>query len=372
MNQIQILSALNNPTFYNAKKYAAKLVTLLNLAKELRQMEGFKPVFSEVCGNVQLVKDMPVLSPLNYYSKGKYNEAVTSQNFCRDIYGEFDFWQVIVLNHNAGSYSFPLPVNTKFYSLFMEFIGIETAVNVAKEKPLHSVSIPGEVLQTIGKAVKFISKDNLRPALTGVCLKIKDNKLQIAATDCHKLFYSPLLDCNDNDGTYIIPADAAKKLAKVKTKKDEFVTLNIFDNDKAEFAGVEFSFITDAKFPDYAVVIPEYNTYMQFDRVQFITNLKQVVPYSNRSTNQVKLHLNGSIALHCEDVDFSFEADREMNYTSKNFPDFDIAFNGNFLIDIMNVFKDKEIKMYHNGQSSTKAGTFTDGKDNVLCMPLYI
>lgn len=370
MNTIQILSALNNPTFYNSKKYAAKLVTLWNLAKELKQMEGFNVLLSDVQGNLQIVKGMPILSLINYKIKHKYGEDMASQRLCRDIYGEFQQWQVITLTHNLGYYSFALPYNTKFYFLFLEFVGIETKKDAIKNNPIQSILLPFEILQSVSKAIKFISKDELRPALNGVSLKIKDNKLQVAATDCHKLFYSPFFDCIGDDGTYIIPINAAKEIIKLKTKKDALLLINIYKGNKAELENIDFMLI-DARFPDYSVVIPKYKNFMEFNREQMITNVKKVLPYSNKCTSQVNLHLNGSIALHTQDVDFSFECDADMPYITKDFKDTDIAFNGTLLNTCLNSFKDTNVKMFTDGENS-KGAIFSNGIDNVLLMPLMI
>ena len=102
-----------------------------------------------------------------------------------------------------------------------------------------------------------------------------------------------------------------------------------------------------------------------------IANVKKLLPYSNKSTGQVNLHLNGSIAMHCEDVDFSFRCDADMPYLSKIFDDTDIAFNGKFLNTCLTTFKEENVKMFTDG-SSTKAAIFTNDTDNVLLMPLML
>lgn len=95
------------------------------------------------------------------------------------------------------------------------------------------------------------------------------------------------------------------------------------------------------------------------------------MPYSNKFTSQVNFHINGSIALHSQDVDFSFECNADMPYISKNIPDTDIAFNGKMLNECLSIFKDSTLKFKTDGKS-TQAGIFTNDTDTVLIMPLML
>jgi DNA polymerase III sliding clamp (beta) subunit (PCNA family) len=75
--------------------------------------------------------------------------------------------------------------------------------------------------------------------------------------------------------------------------------------------------------------------------------------------------------MSASDIDFGFECAKEMSYINKNFIDTDIAFNGKFLIEGLNIFKSKEISMYSEGNPS-KAAIFTDEVETVLLMPLLL
>lgn len=82
--------------------------------------------------------------------------------------------------------------------------------------------------------------------------------------------------------------------------------------------------------------------------------------------------LIGKIKFSAQDVDFSFEAETKMPYVEKQFPDLEIAFNGKFLCTTLATFKDDVVSMYHDGKRNSTCGIFSDGKDNILVMPLMM
>ena len=125
----------------------------------------------------------------------------------------------------------------------------------------------------------------------------------------------------------------------------------------------------DARFPDYKVVVPKYKSGVTFDKNTFVSCVKQVLPFSNKSTNAVNIDINGELRFAAQDVDFSFEGGIRSAYLKKDMPDTVIAFNGKFLIETMGIFKSDKITMLSEG-SPTKAGIFTDGTDTALIMPL--
>src|ERR1035437_5133149 len=168
----------------------------------------------------------------------------------------------------------------------------------------------------------------------------------------------------------LIQYESVKKLSISKpVKKEIYITL--FNDNTALINGIEVNLLPDTKYPDYKAVIPEYESKMAFDREQVISNVKSVMVYSNKSTNQVNLYLNGNIQLSSQDVDLAFESGLSMPYISKEFQDCKSGFNGKFLSEALSIFKTNKVDMYSEGNSQ-KAAIFTDGIDKVLLMPLML
>lgn len=371
MTQKQIISDLGfDANYWLAKKYAAKLMGLFNLINDLEKLDGYKVSLNGIKGNLQLVNELPELNVDNYHSRFSFDEAKRQQDFCRDLFGEFENWQQVTITHNSGRYSFPFPTNNRLYNVIAAMAG-EVITETKKDvNVLNTIAVNSGIFKEFTKALKFISKDNLRPAMTCVCLDFENYTCEVVSTDAHKLFLSPKFEGSEKSKvTILIGEQAAKSLSKI-TPATEITEISILDNDRIMIEG-EIYPTCDARFPDYRCVIPNYELMMEFDKAQLIKNVKKVMPYANKSTNQVNFHINGSIALHSQDVDFSFECDADMPYISKDIPDTDIAFNGKFLIESLGIFKDKVLKFKTDG-ISTKAGIFTNDTDTVLIMPLML
>jgi len=371
----QIISDLGfDANYWLAKKYAAKLVGLFSLINELEKLDGFKVCLNGIKGNLELVNELPELNPDNYYSRDAYIRNVTMQENCKCIYGEFENWQQVTISHKTGSYSFPFPIGNKLYNVIASMAG-ETVIETKKEvNVLNTVAVDSGIFATFSKAVKFISKDGLRPAMQHICLDFENYKCEVVATDAHRLYLSPKFEGSEKERVQILINEQTAKILAKNKPDSELTEISILDNDRIMVNGEIYNNQTEwnyMKFPDYRCVIPDYKESMQFEVKPFIANVKKVMPYANKSTNQVNFHLNGSIALHSQDVDFSFECNADMPYITKSFPDTDIAFNGKLLTESLSIFKEKVIKMKTAGNSK-QAGIFTNDTDTVLLMPLQL
>ena len=371
MTQQQILTGLKLNSDQLTKKYAGKLVLIFNLINELEKLEGFKVSLSSEIGNVDMVKALPELVREKYHYSSSFYEAQKQQDNCRNVFGLFEQWVNVSVSHDKGCYTFPFPVNNVFYDKFLGMAGMQ--VNEVKKDVFikETIILDASILKSFSKALKFISKDYLRPAMQCVLIHCNEGKATLVSTDAHKLYTSQQFDCSQNNDTKLLISESdAKRLSKIKPLHD-VIELHILLDDNQILVDDEIINLVDARFPDYKVVIPEYETFMEFEKDSFVKNIKKVIPYANKSTSQVNFHLNGSIALHTQDVDFSFECDAEMPYISKNFIDTDIAFNGKFLLETCSIFKDKTLKFYSEGKN-TKGAIISNGNESVLLMPLMI
>ena len=95
--------------------------------------------------------------------------------------------------------------------------------------------------------------------------------------------------------------------------------------------------LIDGKFPNYEAVIPKENpNVLTIDRQLFLNSVRRVSIFSNKTTNQIKLKIAGSLLnISAEDFDFSNKADEnlECQYSGD---DMQIGFNSKFLIEMLN------------------------------------
>src|SRR5215211_8821107 len=169
------------------------------------------------------------------------------------------------------------------------------------------------LITAIGKTLFATSNDDLRPAMTGVFFEMDKKGLQFVATDAHRLVRFKRKDvvCPKTD-TLIVPKKPLNMLKSALPDNDDELTVNYNSNHLFVTHGTtQMSCrLIDARFPDYKVVIPGDNPYkLTVGRNDFQHALRRVSVFSNKSTNQVVLNINGSeLELAAQDVDFSFAA----------------------------------------------------------------
>jgi DNA polymerase-3 subunit beta len=125
------------------------------------------------------------------------------------------------------------------------------------------------------------------------------------------------------------------------------------------------------------VVIPTDNPYkLIVNKADFQSALRRVSIFSNKSTNQVVLNINGSeLQMAAQDIDFSFEGNERMK-CQYNGEDLQIAFNAKFLVEMLSGADSSDIVMELS--TSTKAGIIkpTEQGENeellMLVMPLML
>ncbi|MBD0283997.1 MAG: DNA polymerase III subunit beta, partial [Flavisolibacter sp.] len=98
--------------------------------------------------------------------------------------------------------------------------------------------------------------------------------------------------------------------------------------------------------------------------------------FSNKSTNQVALAINGSeLQLTAQDVDFSFEGNEHMKCQYDG-DEITIAFNARFLIEMLNAADSSEVSLELS--TPTKAGIIKPTEQEkeedllMLVMPLML
>jgi DNA polymerase III subunit beta len=136
--------------------------------------------------------------------------------------------------------------------------------------------------------------------------------------------------------------------------------------------------LIDGKYPNYEAVIPTTNpNKLTIDRSQFLSSLKRVSIFSNKTTHQVRIKIAGSqLTISAEDLDFASEANERLtcSYTGE---DMEIGFNSRFLIEMLNNLDSQEVNVEMSAPN--RAGILLPtAKDNpaedilMLVMPVML
>lgn len=243
----------------------------------------------------------------------------------------------------------------------------------------HGINISTDSLQTaISNTLFAASSDELRPAMTGIYIQFNDSNTTFVATDGHRLVRYRRVDVvSDANTSILIPKKALSLLQKSLPSENLDCTME-FNTSNAFFTFGEIKMICrliDERFPDYESVIPADNPFeLIIDKSEFLSTLKRISIYANKTTNQVVLKINGSeLQVSAEDLDFSNEANERLacEYSGE---DMEIGFNARFLIEILSNLNSKDIKL--NLSAPNKAGllvpTEKDDEEDLLMLVMPV
>jgi len=215
----------------------------------------------------------------------------------------------------------------------------------------YSFNINSNTLGTaIGNTIFSTSTDELRPAMTGVFLRLSSKSCTFVSTDGHRLVKYIRTDIKGDevDHDMIIPRKSLNLLKSIIPSDDKNEISIEFNASNAFFSYENISMVCrliDERYPDYENVIPSDNSNnITVDKSEILNSLKRISIYANKTTNQVRLKVSGSeILISAEDLDFSNEANERISCDHDG-SDIEIGFNAKFLIEILsNILSDKVI-----------------------------
>jgi DNA polymerase-3 subunit beta len=213
----------------------------------------------------------------------------------------------------------------------------------------NNMRISADVIsKAINKTIFATGNDELRPVMSGVFCQFSPSEILFVATDAHKLVRYKRTDIvSNNGGSFILPKKPLN-LLKANLRGDEEVLVEYNDSN------VVFTFsdiiltcrLVDGKYPNYEAVIPKENpNVLTVDRLQFLSSLKRVSIFSNKSTHQIKLRIVGSeLSISAEDLDFSNESNERLT-CSFDGDDMEIGFNARFLMEMLSNIDSTEVKI---------------------------
>ncbi|MCW8805190.1 MAG: DNA polymerase III subunit beta [Ignavibacteriaceae bacterium] len=235
-----------------------------------------------------------------------------------------------------------------------------------------------DLKRAIDQTAFAMSKEDMRPAMTGTLLEFTSEGLKFVTTDGHRLVR--LVYKNVKSGTeeqYIVPERAISVLSKLLGETD--VKIFLGKSHISFFIGdVEFSTrLIAEKYPAYSSVIPlENENLLKTKRHDLLSSIKRMMLFSSTSSKQVKFSISkNNIVVSAEDIDQGSNAVETISceYTGEQM---DIGFNTQYVNDILTHVDDEEVLFKLH--SPTKAciiepGKKLDGEDlMLLLMPVRL
>lgn len=208
-------------------------------------------------------------------------------------------------------------------------------------------------LKCIKQTVYAAAVYDTNNVLSGVSLDIKDNIIEMAATDGSRLARCrEKIDGKLNQNSVIIPSRTLNELSGVIQAGDSQDLMIGIKNSQIIFklgSIILSSRLIEGSYPKYGQLIPNTSDKtVLIDKDDFISSLELTSTMANERTNIVRLTFNNdTIELKADTPDLGDSTDIvSIDYKEDEFK---IAFNYKYLLDSLKVIDTAKIKMEMNG-----------------------
>jgi DNA polymerase-3 subunit beta len=252
---------------------------------------------------------------------------------------------------------------------------------VELEDPSSTI-IEGDILATaISKTIFASGNDDLRPVMSGVFFQFTTEGLTFVATDAHKLVKYQREDVSaSQDSDFIMPKKPLNLLKGILAGSESEVLIE-YNDSNAKFTFDDTQLVCrliDGKYPNYEAVIPKENpNKLTIERNQFLSSVRRVSIFSNKTTHQVRLKIAGAeLNISAEDVDYSNKAEERLTCSYQG-DDMQIGFNSRFLTEMLNNLTSDEVQLEMSLPNRAGILTPVDGLDpgekiTMLVMPVML
>jgi DNA polymerase-3 subunit beta len=234
------------------------------------------------------------------------------------------------------------------------------------------ISIPGNMLTTyLAKAIHAASPDELRRSMNGVYFEIKKGEFRVVATDGHRLvkIIKSNFDYEGDKNSMLVPIKTCQMIARlyktgkaaeaaaegdeksddIDTSKNTSAEVEIyFSNDflKCESNNITItSRLIDDTFPNYESVIPTDNEkIMKVEREPLLSAVKRSIIMSDQVTNRTSFNIKeNELIVKAANTEYGTDSDETIDCSFTENEEFEIAFNGKYLMEALQQFSSPEI-----------------------------
>ncbi len=259
--------------------------------------------------------------------------------------------------------------------------GEEFPKAVSLEDPSTTKITSGVLATAISKTIFASGNDELRPVMSGVFFQFSTEALTFVATDAHKLVKYTRTDVKAPQAAeFIMPKKPLNLLKTMLAISDSEVLVEYNEsNAKFSFDGIELVCrLIDGKYPNYEAVIPKENpNKLSIQRTQFLSSVRRVSIFSNKTTHQIRLKIAGAeLNISAEDIDYSNKAEERLTCDYQG-DDMEIGFNSRFFTEMLNNLNSHEVQLEMSLPNRAGILTPIDGLEEgeevtMLVMPVML
>lgn len=248
-------------------------------------------------------------------------------------------------------------------------------------EPQISFQVSGENLKRmISKTVFAVSHDEMRPILTGILMQIRSNEMRVVATDGHRLsrIIKSGIDFSGEPRDIVIPMKALNLLLRGLDDADN-PEIGISET-RAYFATDNQRLTTrliDGHYPKYESVIPDNNPHtLTVNSDEIMAAVERVSIFASQISKQVKLFIEAAeVTLETEDPEMGGRGEEKLTASYEGTP-FEIAYNSNYLLDVLRQIDTEEVVFTLNSSNDAAVIRATTQQDNedflMLLMPIRL
>lgn len=242
----------------------------------------------------------------------------------------------------------------------------------------HGFSMPCQKFRYMLSMVYFAAaQNNIRFFLNGVLISAENQTIKAVATDGHRLALCQIDQSETVSKKFdaIIPRKTVKELMRLIPDSEEMLSFDISSNQiKVMFNGIEIiSKLIEGRFPDYERVIPSTNDKIFLvNRDELSLALQRVAILTTDKFKGVRWTLSsGKLIIAATNAEMEEAEDEiEIQYSGENL---EIGFNVSYLLDVLNVLKNNEVRFSLGGPLSSALITMPDSENfKFVVMPMSI
>lgn len=223
----------------------------------------------------------------------------------------------------------------------------------------------------VSSTMPYVSKDDLRMAMTGVYFDQNDSGLSLVATDAHMLAYSELDDKGDVKA--IVPTKILNTILNVcKNGCEGSIQINQ-DKIRVVFEDIQLEgVLIDGKYPDYNAILPDQGSDIVVNRKDLLSSINRLSIFADDNSKAVVFNIGESLVLKSNDPDYGNSASEEISITNSNNVEIKIGFNSSFMAKVLKSIHTDDVII--EVISSNKAAYIKpiESEDFHLLMPLMI
>ena len=193
--------------------------------------------------------------------------------------------------------------------------------------------------------------------LTGVCLEIENNKLQMTATDSYRLAKKTSFEVSEYPKTkIIIPSKSIEELSKILEDENEDIKM-YFANNRALFEYKNISFVTrliEGSFPDTSSIIPtESIIEITFNKNILLSTVDRASLFTTQNNGSIIKMITdneGVVQIASISTEIGKVVDEIIPIKIDKTCNFQIAFSAKYFLEAIKAFDGSEIVIKFTGE----------------------